>query len=185
MPVRLASARAVDRHGRDPPRPVTRSLAPVTDEDPPRRPGLAERLLGGAAQPSARVPRPPRSDAPPAVVRAALVVAVEAALLVGTALVVLWLTLTADPDSVGRALAEVVYIGIFGAVLAAAAVGLRRVSAWARAPVVVLQILLGLLGYTLAFSGGLPLLGIPLIALAVAELYLLATPEARLAFYER
>nr|WP_239523062.1 hypothetical protein [Geodermatophilus normandii] len=149
------------------------------------RPSRAERLLGGAAQPSTRPPRPPRPDAPPAVVRAALVVAVEAAVLIGGALVILWLTLTSDPDSVGRALAEVVYVGIFGAVLAAAAVGLRRVSAWARGPVVVLQILLGLFGYSTAFPGGQPLLGIPLIVLAVAELYFLATPEARLAFYER
>jgi hypothetical protein len=157
----------------------------VTDEDGSPRPSRAERLLGGAAQPSSRPPRPPRPDAPPAVVRAALVVAVEAAVLIGGALVILWLTLTSDPDSVGRALAEVVYVGIFGAVLAAAAVGLRRVSAWARGPVVVLQILLGLFGYSTAFPGGQPLLGIPLIVLAVAELYLLATPEARLAFYER
>ncbi|PWW23057.1 hypothetical protein JD79_02222 [Geodermatophilus normandii] len=111
--------------------------------------------------------------------------AVEAALLVGGALVILWLTVTSNPDSVGRALAEVVYVGIFGAALAAAAVGLRRLSAWARGPVVVLQILLGLFGYSTAFPGGQPLLGIPLIVLAVAELYLLATPEARLAFSER
>jgi hypothetical protein len=157
----------------------------VTDEDGSRRPSRAERLLGGAAQPTARAPRPPRPEAPAAVVRAALVAAVEAALLIGGALVILWLTLTSDPDSVGRALAEVVYVGIFGAALAAAAVGLRRVSAWARGPVVVLQILLGLFGYSTAFPGGQPLLGIPLIVLAVAELYLLATPEARLAFYER
>ena len=164
---------------------MTRSLAGVTDEDAPRRPGRAERLLGGAAQPSARPPRPLRPDAPAAVVRAALVAAVEAALLVGTALVVLWLTLTSDPDSVGRALAEVVYVGAFGAALAAGAVGLRRMSAWARGPVVALQILLGLFGYSTAFPGGQPLLGIPLIVLAVAELYLLFTPEARLAFLDR
>jgi hypothetical protein len=118
-------------------------------------------------------------------VRAALVAGVEAALLLAGALVLLWLTLTSDPDSVGRALAEVVYVGIFGVALAAAAVGLRRLSGWARGPVVVLQILLGLFGYSTAFAGGRPLLGLPLIALAVAELYLLATPEARLAFLDR
>ncbi|MGY1730939.1 hypothetical protein ACI798_05410 [Geodermatophilus sp. SYSU D01045] len=157
----------------------------MTDEDATRRPSRAERLLGGAAQPSARPPRPARPEAPPAVVRAALVAAIEAALLIGGALVLLWLTLTSDPDSVARALAEVVYVGIFGAVLAAAAVGLRRVSGWARGPVVVLQILLGLFGYSTAFPGGQPLLGIPLIVLAVAELYLLFTPEARLAFLDR
>ena len=157
----------------------------MTDEDATRRPSRAERLFGGAAEPSARPQRPPGPEAPQAVLWAALVAAVEAALLLGGALVLLWLTLTSDPDSVGRALAEVVYVAIFGVALAAASVGLRRVSAWSRGPVVVLQLLLGLFGYSTAFPGGQPLLGIPLIVLALAELYLLATPEARLAFSER
>ncbi|SDC02714.1 hypothetical protein SAMN05660690_0248 [Geodermatophilus telluris] len=154
----------------------------MTDEDATRRPSRAERLFGGVAQPAARPPRAPAPEAPVAVRRAALVAAVEAALLLGTALVVLWLTLTSDPDSVGRALAEVVYVGFFGVALAVAAAGLRRVAGWARGPVVVLQVLLGLFGYSTAFPGQQPLLGVPLIVLAVAELYLLATPEARLAF---
>ncbi|MGY1811930.1 hypothetical protein [Blastococcus sp. SYSU D00820] len=147
--------------------------------------GRAERLLGAAAEPAA--PRPAReaSETPVALRRAALVVAVEAALLVGGALVLLWLTLTGNPDSVGRAVAEVVYVGLFGVLLAAAAVGLWRVSPWARGPVVVLQLLLGLLGYTTAFEAERPLLGIPVLALVAVELYLLATPEARLAYYDR
>ncbi|MBM7805667.1 putative membrane protein YkvI [Geodermatophilus bullaregiensis] len=157
----------------------------MTEEDGARRPSRAERLFGGAAQPSTRPPRAPGPEAPVAVRRAALVAAVEAALLLGAALVVLWLTLTSSPDSVGRALAEVVYVGLFGVALAVAAAGLRRVASWARGPVVVLQILLGLFGYSTAFTGGQPLLGVPLIVLAVTELYLLATPEARLAFSER
>jgi hypothetical protein len=157
----------------------------VTDEDATRRPTRAERLFGGAAQPSSRPPRPAGPEAPPAVVRAALVAAVEAALLLAGALFLLWLTLTSDPDSVGRALAEVVYVAVFGVALAAAAVGLRRLAGWARGPVIVLQILLGLFGYSTAFAGDRPLLGLPLIALALTELYLLATPEARLAFLDR
>jgi hypothetical protein len=165
--------------------PVARSLTGVTEEDGARRPSRAERLLGGAAEPSSRPARRPGREAPAAVRRAALVVAVEAALLLGTALVVLWLTLTSSPDSVGRALAEVVYVGLFGGVLAVTAAGLRRVASWSRGPVVALQILLGLFGYSTAFPGQQPLLGIPLIVLAVAELYLLMTPEARLAFSER
>jgi hypothetical protein len=166
-------------------RAVTRSLAGVTDEDATRRPTRAERLFGGAAQPSSRPPRAPGPEAPPAVVRAAAVAALEAALLIAGALVLLWLTLTGDPDSVGRALAEVVYVAIFGVALGAAAAGLRRVAGWARGPVIVLQLLLGLFGYSTAFAGEQPLLGIPLIVLALAELYLLATPEARLAFLDR
>jgi hypothetical protein len=86
---------------------------------------------------------------------------------------------------VGRALAEVVYVAIFGVALCAAAAGLRRLAGWSRGPVVVLQLLLGLFGYSTAFPGGQPLLGIPLVVLALTELYLLATPEARLAFLDR
>jgi hypothetical protein len=144
----------------------------------------AEGLLGGAA---AERPRPARSleETPGAVRRAALVVAVEAVLLAAVALLLLWLTVTSEPDSVGRALAEVVYVGLGAGLLAAAAVGLWRMSGWARGPVVVLQILLGLLGYTLAFEAGRPLIGVPVLVLVATELYLLATPEARLAFFHR
>ncbi|MGY1630415.1 hypothetical protein ACI784_01725 [Geodermatophilus sp. SYSU D01186] len=151
---------------------------------PPRQHRLAERLLGGAAEPSA--PRPARrTEAPGAVRRAALVVAVEAAALGVVALVLLYLTATSDPDSVGRALAEVVYVGFFAVLLGAAAIGLWRVSGWARGPVVALQVLLGLFGYFSAFEWGGPWVGVPLLVLVALELWLLATPEARLAFSDR
>jgi hypothetical protein len=117
--------------------------------------------------------------------RAALVVAVQSGAVAAVALVLLWLTVTSSPASVGRALAEVVYVGLGAALLAAAAVGLWRVSAWARGPVVVMQVLLAVVGYTLAFEAGRPLLGVPVLALVAVELYLLFTPEARLAFLER
>ncbi len=126
-----------------------------------------------------------REPAPAAVRRAALVVAVEALVLAVLAGVLLVLTITSSPDSVGRALAEVVYVGLGAALLGAAAVGLWRVSGWARGPVVALQLLLGVFGYTTAFQAGQPLIGVPVLALVAVELYLLATPEARLAFFER
>ena len=151
---------------------------------PGRRRPRAERLLGGAAQPVAPRPERPRTAAPAAVRRAALVVAVEAAAVGVLALVLLFLTLTGSPDSVGRALAEVVFVGAAAALLAAGAAGLWRVSSWARGPVIVLQLLLGVLGYTAAFQAGQPLIGVPLLAVAALELYLLATPEARLAFFQ-
>lgn len=116
---------------------------------------------------------------------AALVVAVEAVLAGALALVLLWLAVAGHPGSVGRALAEVVYVAIAAGALAVGARGLRRVSSWARGPVVVLQLLLGLIGYTLALPAGRPLLGMPVLALAVLGLVLLFTPQARLAFLER
>ncbi|WP_241175766.1 hypothetical protein [Modestobacter sp. KNN46-3] len=154
-------------------------------QTPGRRRPRAEGLLGRAAQPTAPRPQRERQEAPTAVRRAALVVAVEALALTVLAFVLLVLTLTGSPDSVGRALAEVVYVGLGAGLLAAAAVGLWRVSGWARGPVIVLQILLGLLGYNAAFEAQQPLLGLPVLALVATELWLLATPEARLAFFER
>jgi hypothetical protein len=150
----------------------------------PRRP-RAERLLGGAAEPSAPRPQRPATETPPALRRAALVVGVEALALAVVAVVLLFLTLTSSPDSVGRALAEVVYVGLAAGLLGAAAVGLWRVKGWARGPVIALQILLAVLGYTLAFEADRPLLGVPVLALVGIELYLLATPEARLAYSDR
>jgi hypothetical protein len=110
---------------------------------------------------------------------------VEAAALGVLALVLLYLTITSAADSVSRAVAEIVYVSFFAVLLAAASVGLWRVSGWARGPVVVLQVLLGLFGYTSAFEAGRPLIGVPILVLVGLELYLLLTPEARLAFYRR
>ena len=71
------------------------------------------------------------------------------------------------------------------ALLATAAVGIWRASGWARSPVVVLQLLLGAVAYTTVFQAHQPSIGIPVLVLAAVELYLLATPEARLAFWDR
>jgi hypothetical protein len=101
------------------------------------------------------------------------------------AVVLLYLTLTSTPESLPRAIAEIVFVGLGAALLGAAAVGLARVSSWARGPVVVLQILLGLLALTTAFQAQRPLIGLPVLVLAAAVLYLLATPASRLAYLER
>ncbi|MFC7573581.1 hypothetical protein ACFQX8_14920 [Klenkia terrae] len=116
---------------------------------------------------------------------AALLVGLEAAATLVVAGVVLWLTLTGDPDSVGRALAEVVYVLLGAGALAAGAGGLRRVAGWARGPVVVLQVLLGALGYVTAFEADRPLLGLPVLACVAGVCWFLATPEARLAYSDR
>ncbi len=75
-------------------------------------------------------------------------------------------------------------VALAAAALAAGAVGMWRMSAWARGPVVVLQILLGLFGYQAAFSFERPELGLPALVLVAVTLYLLATPESRLAYLE-
>ena len=150
---------------------------------PPR--GRVERLFGAPAEPSAPRPERVRREAPRSLRWAAVVVGVEAGAIAVGALLLLYLTLTSTADSLGRALAEVVMVGAGAAVLAVAAVGLWRVAAWARGPVVVLQLLLAALAYTTAFEAEQPAIGVPVLVLVAAELYLLATPEARLAYLER
>jgi len=158
----------------------------VSEQDPAgdrrRRTG---RLLGEPAAPAAASPRRPAAEVPAVLRRAAIVVAVEALLLAGVAVYLLVLTLVDDASSVGRAVAEVVYFGLAAVALAAGARGLWRRSSWARGPVVVLQLLLGLFGFQAAFGYQRPLLGLPVLVLVLATLYLLATPEARLAYAER
>jgi hypothetical protein len=184
----LPSQHASEREERPGEGDGPRNLAAVTETDgaggqPPRR--RAERLFGAPATPSAPRPERVRPEAPRAVRWAAVVVGVEAAAIAVGALVLLYLTVTSTPDSLPRALAEVVAVGAGAAVLAVAARGIWRVSGWARSPVVVLQLLLGALAYTTVFQAHQPAFGIPVLVLVAAELYLLATPEARLAFWER
>ena len=142
-------------------------------------------LFGSPAEASAPRPAPDPSPAPPALRRAAVVVGVEALVLAGIALWLLFLTITSTADSVARALAEVVYVGLCAGALGAAAAGLWRVARWARGPVIALQLLLGIVAWTTASTGGLPLVGVPVLVLVAAVLYLLATPEARLAYLDR
>ncbi len=156
----------------------------MTEQTPqPRR--LADRLFGAVTPAPEARPQPPREEAPRAVRQAAALVAVEAAGFVVLALVLLWLTLTGDPESVPRALAEVVLAGLVAGLLGAAAAGLRRLAGWARGPVIALQVLFGASGFVAAFQAGLPQVGVPVLALVAAVLYLLMTPEARLAYLDR
>jgi len=112
-----------------------------------------------------------------------VVVAVEAAACLVTAVVLVWLIVSSTPSSLRGAVAEVVVALLAAAGLAACAAGLWRVALWSRGPVVAFQLIFAALGYTAAFQYGAPQFGVPALALAAVELYLLATPEARLAFY--
>jgi len=116
---------------------------------------------------------------------AAVVVGIEAAAVGVGAVVWLWLTLTSSPESLGRAIAEVVIIALVAAGLGAAARGLSRAASWARGPVIAAQIFLGLSGFVAAFEAERPLIGLPILLVVATELYLLATPESRLAYLER
>ncbi|WP_233489064.1 hypothetical protein [Blastococcus sp. TF02-09] len=162
---------------------MPRNLAGVPEQTPqPRR--LADRLFGAVTPAPAARPQQPRPEAPRTVRQAAVVVAAEAVVFAVLAVVLLWLTLTGDPESVPRALAEVVLVGGVAALLGAAAAGLRRLAGWARGPVIALQILFAASGLV-AVQAGRPEIGVPALLLAAATVYLLMTPEARLAYLDR
>jgi hypothetical protein len=146
----------------------------------------AERLFGAPAE-GGTAPRParPAGEAPRSLRWAAVVVGVEAAAAVAAAATMAVLAAAGQVTSTADALGIVVFALLTAGVLGACARGLWRVAGWARGPVVALQLLLALLGYTTAFQGNAPAVGIPLLVLAAVVLYLLATPEARLAFYRR
>jgi hypothetical protein len=155
----------------------------VSEQEPTggrRRRGA--RLLGEPAAPAAPRARRPAGEVPPALRRAALAVGLEALLLAVVAGYVVVLEFVSRPTSQAGALGLITYVSIAAAVLAAGAVGLWRGSSWARGPVVVLQILLGLLGYNAAFPNEMPQIGLPALVLVAVTLYLLLTPEARLAY---
>jgi hypothetical protein len=165
-----------------------RNLAVVNEPSglppqPSRR--VLDRLFGAAAEPAAPRPSRARTEAPRALRWAAVVVGIEAGAVALGALVLLYLTVTSSAASLSRAVAEIVIVAAGAAVLGAAAVGLWRVAGWARGPVIALQLLLAALAYTTAFDAGQPMIGQPVLALVAAELYLLATPEARLAYLDR
>lgn len=111
-------------------------------------------------------------------------VAVEAVVILAGTAVFAVATLVGQPDSFGRA-AFAVLIGLAaGAGLLRCAQALGRPEGWSRAPVIVCQLLLIPVGYTLAFQADLPAYGVPVLATCAAVLYLLLTPEARAAFLE-
>jgi mannose/fructose/N-acetylgalactosamine-specific phosphotransferase system component IIC len=144
-----------------------------------------DRLFGPAAAPSTPKPRREHPEAPQSLRWAALVVGVQAALVAVGAVYWLWLTLTSDPESFSRAIAEVVILALVAAGLAASARGLARIARWARGPVIAAQIFFGLSGFVAAFEAQRPLIGLPVLALVAAVLYLLAAPESRLAYLDR
>jgi hypothetical protein len=127
------------------------------------------------------VPRQLPPGAPRTVLAAAVVVALEAAALVLLGLVEAVRTAVSDAGSPLLALATAamaVAAGMLLGWLARSLAGLRR---WARSPVVVVQLIALPVGWTLAVTNGRPLLGLPVLAMAVAVLALLATPDARAA----
>lgn len=122
--------------------------------------------------------------APASVLRAAAVVALEGVALIALGPILLvGGILMSRPDNLSRAWAEVVIAIGAGVLLLALARSLSRLAGWSRAPVIVTQLLAAPVGYSLAFPSQQPVYGIPILAAVATVLYLLFTPESRLAFF--
>ena len=142
-------------------------------------------MLGAAAESAPKPPRQPREPGEPtprSVQWAAVVVAVETVVLVVAAGYVAVRTATGDAQSDKSAWGLVLFALLGAVLLGACARGLWRLASWSRGPVVAVQLILGALGLTAAFSYEHPEVGIPMLVPVAVSLYLLATPEARLAF---
>jgi hypothetical protein len=157
----------------------------VSDDQPPQRRSIADRLLGAAAEPSAPEPARDAEEVPRSIRWAAVVVGLEALAMGVLAGWLLVLTSGGSYTSLRNAVGEIAFVALAAAALAFVGRGLWRVASWSRGPVVALQILVGLFGFTAAFTYERPLIGLPLLVPVACTLYLLATPEARLAFYRR
>jgi hypothetical protein len=120
----------------------------------------------------ARTPRP--------VLAAAALVVVEGGALLVFAVVTVVLTALSDAGSVPLALGGALLLAVFGAVLFFLARKLRELKPPARSPVVAVQLVALPIGWTLAKDNGHPVVGLPILAVAVAVVVLLfATAEAR------
>ena len=118
---------------------------------------------------------------PSPVTRAALLVAVE-----GVALAVLGLgygvaAVAGEPFDRTAALLEGGFTLLAGLLVLRVARGLARTAGWSRAPTVVLQLLAVPVGVGLV-QGRVWYAAVPVLGLATAVLYQLATPQARAAF---
>jgi hypothetical protein len=80
--------------------------------------------------------------------------------------------------SIGQLLAQFAYYVVLAAAVAFCGSALLRGRRWGRTPVIVLQIVLGAVGYWLAVPSGHPVQGFGLIALAIVTGGLLLTPQA-------
>ena len=115
------------------------------------------------------------------VTRAALLVALEGAVFAVLGVGYCVAGVVGDPFDRTATLLEAAFTVLAGVLVLLVARGLHRVAGWARSPAVVLQLLALPVGVGLV-QGRVWFAAVPVLLLAGSVLYLLATPEARLAF---
>jgi len=81
-------------------------------------------------------------------------------------------------DVAGRGAAVTVYFGLYALAFAAIGWALVRRRSWARGPAIVLQLMLAAIGYYM-IQGGLTVVGVLVLSLAVIGIGLLLMPASR------
>jgi hypothetical protein len=119
----------------------------------------------------------------PPVRRAAVLLVTEAVAVLGFALVYAVGAVTGDALKPGGALVGGVMLAVFAGLIVLVARGVDDLRGWARSPAIVVQLLALPIGIGLAYAR-VWLAAVPVVLLAGAVLYQLATPEARIAFRE-
>jgi hypothetical protein len=104
----------------------------------------------------------------------------EAAGLVAVVAFLLYEDLTAPASSVGGAVGVTLFAAVMAGLLAMLGRALWRRRGWARAPAIVLELLLLPIGYYLT-TGGLAWLGLPVLAAGVGGAAALLAPATRAA----
>jgi hypothetical protein len=119
----------------------------------------------------------------PPVRRAAVLLVTEAVAVLGFALVYAVGAVSGDALKPGGALVGGVMLAVFAGLSVLVARGVDDLRGWARSPAIVVQLLALPIGIGLAYAR-VWLAAVPVVLLAGAVLYQLATPEARIAFRE-
>jgi hypothetical protein len=124
---------------------------------------------------------PESSNRTPATLRAAVwLLAVEAVVLVGLTLVLLYGVLRGAAQTQQGAWGVIAYTAVIAATLGGLARALHRRRGFARGPAIVGHLLLLPVGYTMA-TNGQPVLGPVVVLVGLAGAALLLTPATRLA----
>jgi hypothetical protein len=121
------------------------------------------------------------TKAPRSVLAAVVLLAIQALAFVVLAVIIVVKVAVGDPHSVAGALVDALLALVGAFILGACARALVGLRPAARTPAVVIELLALPVSYTLTFSAHRPGYGAPILVTALAVLYLLFTPSARVA----
>ena len=148
-------------------------------DSPAPRTGPAGATPAGAT-PAGATPAVAAHEVPATLRWAVRLLFVQAIAVAAVVALLLYEDLTARASSARGAVLVTVYAAMIAGILGLLGLALRRRRAWARGPAIVLQLLFLPIGYYLV-AGGLPWLGLPVIAIGLGGAGALLAPATRAA----